>query len=110
MRKHAAILKPKFDIVQKVLEQELGGGGLAQWTTPRGGYFVSLDTQPGQATRVIRLAAEAGVKLTPAGSAFPYRKDPRDANIRIAPSFPSLSELERAIRVLALSIRVASGT
>jgi DNA-binding transcriptional MocR family regulator len=109
MRKHAAILRPKFELVQRVLEQELGGTGLATWTKPRGGYFVSLDTQPGRAAKVVQLAADAGVKLTPAGSAFPYRKDPLDRNIRIAPSFPSVPELERAIQVLAVSILVAAG-
>ncbi|HXX67923.1 MAG TPA: aminotransferase class I/II-fold pyridoxal phosphate-dependent enzyme [Polyangiaceae bacterium] len=109
MRKHAAILRPKFEVVQRVLDRELGGTGLATWTRPRGGYFVSLDTQPGRAERVVKMAADAGVKLTPAGSAFPYKKDPQDRNIRIAPSFPSLKDLERAMEVLALSVRCASG-
>ncbi|MGD0673837.1 MAG: aminotransferase class I/II-fold pyridoxal phosphate-dependent enzyme [Polyangiaceae bacterium] len=108
MQKHAAILRPKFELVQQILERELGGTGLAQWTKPRGGYFVSLDTQPGRAARVVKMAADAGVKLTPAGSAFPLKKDPLDANIRIAPSYPSLQELARAIEVLAVSILVAS--
>jgi DNA-binding transcriptional MocR family regulator len=109
MRKHAAILRPKFDLVQRVLEHELGHTDLATWTRPNGGYFVSLDTQPGRASRVVALAADAGVKLTPAGSAFPYKKDPLDRNIRIAPSFPSLDELGRAIEVLAISIQCAAG-
>ncbi len=104
MRKHAAILAPKFELVETVLARELGGSGLATWTQPRGGYFVSLDTQDGHAARVVKMAADVGVKLTPAGSSFPYRKDPRDRNIRIAPSFPSIHELERAIEVLALAI------
>jgi DNA-binding transcriptional MocR family regulator len=109
MVKHAAILRPKFDLVHRVLERELGHTDLATWTKPNGGYFVSLDTQPGRASRVVALAADAGVKLTPAGSAFPYKKDPLDRNIRIAPSFPSLPELGRAIEVLAISIRCAAG-
>ncbi len=108
MRKHAAILRPKFDLTQQVLERQLAGTGFATWTQPNGGYFVSLDTQPGRATRVVKMAADAGVKLTPAGSAFPYKKDAADRNIRIAPSFPSLKELERAIEVLAVSIVCAS--
>jgi DNA-binding transcriptional MocR family regulator len=108
MRKHAAILRPKFEVVQRVLQRELGATGLAEWTRPRGGYFVSLDTQPGRAARVVKLAADAGVKLTPAGSAFPRGKDPFDRNIRIAPSFPTVSELERAMGVLAVSIACAS--
>lgn len=111
MQKHAAILRPKFACVERVLRRELGDAGLsglASWTRPRGGYFVSLDTRAGLATRVVALAADAGVKLTPAGSAFPYRKDPLDRNIRIAPSFPTLPELERAMEVLALAIICAS--
>jgi DNA-binding transcriptional MocR family regulator len=109
MRHHAAILRPKFDLVQAVLERYLGQTDFATWTKPKGGYFVSLDTRPGRAARVVAMAADAGVKLTPAGSAFPYKKDPLDRNIRIAPSFPSLGELERAIEVLAVSILCASG-
>jgi DNA-binding transcriptional MocR family regulator len=103
MREHAAILRPKFDLVLTILERELGGSGLATWTRPNGGYFVSLDVKEGRAARVVALAAEAGVKLTPAGSAFPYKRDPLDRNIRIAPSFPSIDELGRAIEVLALA-------
>jgi DNA-binding transcriptional MocR family regulator len=108
MRKHAAILRPKFDLALRVLDRELAGLDLATWTKPNGGYFVSLDTRQGRATRVVKMAADAGVKLTPAGSAFPYKKDPLDRNIRIAPSFPSLAELERAIEVLAVAIVCAS--
>ncbi len=107
MRKHAAILQPKFEAVERILQRELGGRGLATWTRPRGGYFVSLDTQDGRAARVVKMAADVGVKLTPAGSSFPYRKDPRDRNIRIAPSFPTMPELERAIEVLAIAIAAA---
>lgn len=111
MKKHAAILRPKFACVERVLSRELGAAGMtgvASWTRPRGGYFVSLDTLPGRATRVVKMAADAGLKLTPAGSAFPYRKDPLDRNIRIAPSFPTLPELERAMEVLAVAIICAS--
>jgi DNA-binding transcriptional MocR family regulator len=108
MKRHAALLRPKFETVQRILETELGGTGLATWTKPRGGYFVSLDTKPGFAKRVVELAANVGVKLTPAGSAFPYKKDPLDSNIRIAPSYPSMAELERAMEVLAVSVLCAS--
>ena len=111
MRKHAAILRPKFDVVQRVLEREIAAakpGEIASWTRPRGGYFVSLDTRPGCAAKVVKLAADAGVKLTPAGSAYPYKKDPADRNIRIAPSFPSMADLERAMNVLAVAILCAS--
>lgn len=110
MAKHAAILKPKFDAVDRVLSDELGAPAnrrLASWTRPRGGYFVSLDTPPGHAKSVIRLAAEAGVKLTPAGATFPYGEDPNDRNIRLAPSFPSLLEIELATRVVATCIKLS---
>lgn len=112
MKKHAAVLRPRFACVERVLGAELvaqpGATALASWTRPRGGYFVSLDTLDGRAARVVKLAADAGLKLTPAGSAFPYRKDPRDRNIRIAPSFATLPELERAMEVLAVAIVCAS--
>ncbi|MFO7706681.1 MAG: aminotransferase class I/II-fold pyridoxal phosphate-dependent enzyme [Desulfobacterales bacterium] len=107
MQKHAAILAPKFDAVFDVLERELGGTGIARWTRPTGGYFISLDTPPGCARRVVQLAAEAGVKFTPAGSTFPLRKDPADANIRIAPSFPAVADIRTAVEVLAVCIRLA---
>jgi DNA-binding transcriptional MocR family regulator len=110
MKKHAALLRPRFACVERVLGRELGAqpAALASWTKPRGGYFVSLDTLDGRAARVVKLAADAGLKLTPAGSAFPHRKDPRDRNIRIAPSFATLPELERAMEVLAVAIICAS--
>jgi DNA-binding transcriptional MocR family regulator len=107
MKRHAEILKPKFDAVQRVLEEELGGGGVATWTRPRGGYFVSLDTPPGHAKNVVRLAGEAGVKLTEAGATFPYGKDPADRNIRLAPSFPTLLEIELATRVVATCLKLS---
>ncbi len=108
MQKHAAILKPKFDAVQEVLERELGGKGIAEWTRPAGGYFTSVNTGDGCAKRVVQMAAEAGVKLTPAGSTFPYRKDPRDCNIRIAPSFPSVADIRTAMEVVTICLEIAS--
>jgi DNA-binding transcriptional MocR family regulator len=108
MQRHAAILKPKFDSVQEVLDRELTGKGMAEWTRPSGGYFVSIDTWDGCGRRIVQLAAEAGVKLTPAGSTFPYRKDPHDRNIRIAPSFPALADIRTAMEVLAVCIELAS--
>lgn len=107
MQRHAAILAPKFDAVLDVLEHELGALGMAQWTHPTGGYFISLDTLPGCARRVVQLAAEAGVKLTPAGSTFPLKNDPADANIRIAPSFPAVADIRTAVEVLSVCIRLA---
>ncbi len=108
MDQHADILLPKFQAVQTVLDRELGGSDLATWSQPEGGYFVSLDTKPGQAKKVVALAAEAGVKLTPAGATFPYGADPNDCNIRIAPSFPSVEEIEQAMEVLAVCIMLAN--
>ena len=108
MQAHAESVRPKFEAVQRGLEQGLGGTGLATWTRPRGGYFVSLDTQPGLAKEVVALAADAGVVLTPAGATFPGGQDPDDRNIRIAPTFATLREVEAAIDVLTLCIRLAS--
>ena len=107
MKKHATILRPKFDMVLSILEKELGGSGIAEWNNPQGGYFINLNTRPNCAKRVVQLAAEAGVKLTGAGAAFPYRKDPKDRNIRIAPSLPSLENLEKATEILAVCIKLA---
>ncbi|MFO0745766.1 MAG: aminotransferase class I/II-fold pyridoxal phosphate-dependent enzyme [Myxococcota bacterium] len=107
MKRHAALLRPRFDAVLHALEAELGGTGLATWTKPRGGYFVSLDVLPGNAKRVVELAAQAGVKLTEAGATFPHGKDPEDRNIRIAPSFPSQAEIELATRVVATCVKLA---
>jgi DNA-binding transcriptional MocR family regulator len=104
MVKHAAILRPKFEAVLEILERELGGSAVATWTRPRGGYFISLDVPDGCATRTVARAKEAGVKLTGAGATFPRGKDPRDRNIRIAPSFPPLAELKQATEILALSV------
>ncbi|MEX1664917.1 aminotransferase class I/II-fold pyridoxal phosphate-dependent enzyme [Zhongshania arctica] len=108
MSKHAAVLKPRFDIVLKHLREGLGESGMASWTEPQGGYFVSFDTLPGLAKEVVKLAAEAGVKLTPAGATFPYGKDPANSNIRIAPSVPSLDEIDRAMAVFVNCVKLAS--
>jgi aspartate/methionine/tyrosine aminotransferase len=106
MRQHAAILRPKFDAVLGILDKELAGTGLAEWNQPEGGYFVSINTLDGCARAVVGMAAEVGVKLTPAGAAFPYGHDPRDRNIRIAPSFPLITDIQTAMEVLALAIQV----
>jgi DNA-binding transcriptional MocR family regulator len=105
MRKHAAILRPKFAAVQDVLTRELDGAGVAQWSRPNGGYFVSLDTLDGCAKAVVAMAADAGVQLTQAGATFPYGKDPRDRNIRIAPSMPSVDEIRQAMELVAVCIQ-----
>jgi DNA-binding transcriptional MocR family regulator len=108
MKKHAAILKPKFDAVLDVLDRELAGSGTASWSRPRGGYFISINTMPGCAGDVIKKAAAAGVKLTPAGATFPYGRDPEDRNIRIAPSFPSPADLKKAMDLVVICIQLVS--
>ena len=108
MAKHRDIIKPKFDLVLKKLEEHLAGKNMASWNSPRGGYFISLDTRPGLATTIISMAADAGVKLTPAGATFPYGKDPENTNIRLAPTFPGLAELESAMDVFVTCVELAS--
>ncbi len=108
MDKHAALLAPRFAAVLKALEQGLAGAGMGEWLRPQGGYFVSFDARPGLAREVVRLAAEAGVKLTPAGATFPYGRDPADRNIRIAPSFPSLQDIKAAMEVFVVCVKLAS--
>jgi DNA-binding transcriptional MocR family regulator len=108
MAKHAAILRPRFEAVQEILERELGGKGIASWTRPQGGYFVSFDTPQGCARAVVQMAAEAGLKLTPAGSTYPLKKDPQDSNIRIAPTFASVDEVRTAVEILAICTQVVA--
>jgi DNA-binding transcriptional MocR family regulator len=108
MRRHQQILAPKFALVSDVLEDRLGESKIASWTEPKGGYFVSLDVLHGTAKRTIALAKDAGIAVTEAGSAFPYRKDPEDKNIRIAPSFPSEPELRDAVEGLTTCALLAA--
>ena len=108
MKKHAAIMRPKFEAVLKVLDEELGGLGIGSWTKPNGGYFISFDAMDGCAKAIAAKCKEAGVTLTGAGATFPYKKDPKDSNIRIAPSFPTPEELEIAGQVFVLSVKLVS--
>jgi len=108
MRAHAAIIKPKFDAVQDILQAELGGLGVAQWTKPVGGYFVSLDVMPGLAEEVVRMAKAVGLTLTPAGATYPYGADPDDSNVRIAPTFAGLDDLRTAMQILTLCVKLAA--
>ena len=108
MMKHAAIMRPKFERVVSVLEKELGGLGIGSWTMPKGGYFISFDALPGCARAIVAKAKEAGLVMTGAGATYPYRKDPEDSNIRIAPSFPTLEELEVAADIFVLSVKLVS--
>ena len=108
MKKHAAIMKPKFDAVLNALDTEIAPLGIAQWKRPKGGYFISVDTMDGLAKRTLALCKEAGVVMTGAGATFPYGVDPRDRNIRIAPSLPPVEELEAAIQVFCTCLRLAA--
>lgn len=108
MRKHAAILRPKFELVQKTLEEGLGGLEIGSWTKPKGGYFISFDSLDGCAKRIVSMAKEAGLVLTGAGATYPYGKDPKDCNIRIAPSFPTLEELGKAAELFVICVKLAS--
>ena len=108
MKKQAAILRPKFEVVLDTLDRDLTDTGIAHWTHPKGGYFVSLFTMPGTAKRAYALAKEAGVTLTTVGATYPYGKDPMDSNIRIAPTFPSLSDLTKAMDGLTICLRLAA--
>ena len=108
MVRHAGLLRPKFDSVRRRLEEGLGNLGMGRWTDPDGGYFVSFWTRPGLAKETVRLAAGAGVRLTPAGAAFPYGDDPEDSHIRLAPSFPPLDEVDRAMEVFVTCVKLAA--
>lgn len=108
MEKHAQILRPKFAKTVEVLDRELSGTGVASWNNPAGGYFVSLFVMKGTADRVVKMCKEAGVALTPAGATYPYGKDPDDSNIRIAPSFPSVSDIDLAVNVLAVCAKITA--
>ncbi len=107
MRKHADILRPKFEAVLDILERDLGDKEIAQWSKPLGGYFISFDSMPGCATRIYHLCDEAGVSLTKVGSTFPYGNDPEDSNIRLSPSYPPIGELVDAMERFTLCVRIA---
>lgn len=108
MDKHAELLQPRFAAVLSKLNEAFADSDLGRWETPQGGYFVSFDSRPGCAREIVRLAAEAGVKLTPAGATFPYGKDPQDCNIRIAPSVPTVEEITIAMDVFVVCVKLAS--
>jgi DNA-binding transcriptional MocR family regulator len=110
MRAHRDVIGPKFDAVDRILTEELGDSGLVSWTKPAGGYFISLTVPPGCAKEVVRLAKAAGIALTPAGATHPYGDDPEDRVIRIAPTFPVLSEIEAAIHGLTVCVRLAAAS
>lgn len=108
MAKMAAIITPKFELILKMFKEELGPCDIASWTDPNGGYFISLDCMEGTAKRVFKLCKEAGVTLTQVGATFPYGKDPKNSNIRIAPTYPPLDELEQACKLLIICVKLAA--
>lgn len=108
MKKHAALLRPKFETVLNAFDKELSGKGIASWLNPNGGYFISLDVMDGCAKRVVQLCKEAGVVLTSAGATYPYGKDPKDSNIRVAPTYPTIEELREAVELLCICVQLAA--
>ena len=108
MKKHAEIVRPKFELVLSTLEKELSEAQIGTWTNPHGGYFVSFNSLDGCAAKIVSMCKEAGVTLTGAGATYPYKKDPNDSNIRIAPTFPPISELAQALEVFVLCVKLAS--
>ena len=108
MQKHAAFMKPKFDLVCDMLDSQIAPLGIASWHRPRGGYFVSLNAMPGTAKRIVALCKEIGVALTGAGATYPGGNDPQDSNLRIAPSYPPITEVKQAMEVFCVSLRIAA--
>lgn len=108
MKKHAALMRPKFEAVEETLDRELGGLEIGTWTKPNGGYFISFESMEGCAKAIVAKCREAGVTLTGAGATYPYGKDPRDSNIRIAPSFPTPEEMAMATELFVLCVKLVS--
>ncbi len=108
MAAHATIIRPRFECVLEVLNRELQGSGMGVWTAPRGGYFISFNTLPGLARRVVHLADQIGVKLTPAGATYPYGQDPDDSNIRLSPTFPALADVQAAVEAFVVCVKLAA--
>ena len=108
MKKHAALLRPKFEMVLDTFEKELAPVGVGRWTKPKGGYFISLDVLPGTAGRVYDLTRKAGVTLTTAGATYPYGTDPEDKNLRLAPTYPKNDDLRLAMKILVVAVKIAA--
>ena len=108
MKKHADLIRPKFEALISIMEEDLGGLDIAEWTNPKGGYFIGFDSMPGCAKEIVAKMKEAGIILTGAGATFPYHIDPQDRNIRLAPTFPTIDELKLASRVFTVCVRLVS--
>jgi DNA-binding transcriptional MocR family regulator len=108
MKRHAELIRPKFQAVLSTLDEELTGLGIGTWTNPKGGYFISFDAMPGCAKAIVSKCKDLGVVLTGAGATYPYGKDPQDSNIRIAPTFPTPEEMQAATKVFVLCVKLAS--
>ena len=108
MKKHAAIIRPKFEAVEEILDRDLTPCGIGDWTKPKGGYFISFDAPEGCAKAIVDRAKKAGVLMTKAGATYPYGKDPHDSNIRIAPTFPNLNDLRLAMDVFTVCVRLTA--
>lgn len=108
MKKHRDIIKPKFDVVLEALDNEIAPLGIGDWTKPKGGYFIAFDAEEGTAKRIVSLCADTGVVMTKAGATYPYGKDPKDSNIRIAPTYPSVSELKLAMEIFCVAVKLAT--
>ena len=108
MKKHADIIRPKFEMVEQMLEEGLSGLGIGEWTKPKGGYFISFDSLEGCAREIVGKAKKAGVVMTGAGATWPYGKDPKDSNIRIAPTLPPVNELKTATELFVLCVKLVS--
>ena len=108
MKKHASVIRPKFEAVEEILDKNLSGLGIGEWTKPMGGYFISFDALEGCAKQIIQLAKKAGVTMTEAGATWPYHQDPKDSNIRVAPTYPPLEDLKTATQLFTLCVRIVS--
>ena len=108
MRKHADIIRPKFEAVEEIFDKELAGLEIGEWTKPKGGYFISFDALPGCAKEIVSRAKKAGVTMTGAGATWPYGKDPQDSNIRVAPTYPTLDDLKIAAELFTLCVKLVS--
>ena len=108
MRKHADIIRPKFEAVEEIFDRELTGLDIGEWTKPKGGYFISFDSLPGCAKEIVSRAKKAGVTMTGAGATWPYGRDPRDSNIRVAPTYPTLEDLKVAAELFTLCVKIVS--